>query len=129
MMRQQRGFSFFGFIFLIAVIGAVVSITIKVLPPYIDFLTISEATLGVIEQPRMGLQRNDEILKKIDKQLSINNISLSELGRKAVVIEREQNLLIARIDYTLLKPVFESDEFQVALSMHFQKTHEVPFKQ
>lgn len=124
-MRKQQGFSFFGLAFLLAIIASIVTIALKVIPPYIDFLTISGATLETIKQPRIGLQTNDIIMQRIDNQLSINNLHLSNYDKDAVVLSRGDGKLTAEIDYTLQEPVFTSDEFQIGLSLHFTKTHEV----
>lgn len=125
-MNKQRGMSFFGIIFLIAIIGSLVSLGIKIIPPYIDFLTVKGATLETITHPRMGLQNNDAILKKIDTQLSINNIKLKELqeGVDPITVSRDEGLLIAEIDYTVVKPVFTSEEVMISVNLHFVKTLE-----
>lgn len=125
-MHKQRGMSFFGVIFLIAIIGSLVSLGIKIIPPYIDFLTVKGATLETITHPRMGLQSNDAILKKINTQLSINNIKLKELqeGVDPITLSREEGLLIAEIDYTVEKPVFTSEEIVISVNLHFAKTLE-----
>lgn len=125
-MHKQRGMSFFGVIFLIAIIGSLVSLGIKIIPPYIDFLTVKSATLETITHPRMGLQTNETILKKIDTQLSINNIKLKELeeGVDPITVSREEGLLVAEIDYTVVKPVFTSEEVAISVNLHFVKTLE-----
>lgn len=125
-MQKQRGMSFFGVIFLIAIIGSLVSLGIKIIPPYIDFLTVKSATLETITHPRMGLQTNETILKKIDTQLSINNIKLKELeeGVDPITVSREEGLLVAEIDYTVVKPVFTSEEVAISVNLHFVKTLE-----
>jgi hypothetical protein len=125
-MRKQQGFSFFGLAFLLAIIGSIVSLAIKIVPTYLDFLTFSGATLEAIKQPRIGLQSNDVIRKKIDTQMSINNMHLRDYGDDALTITREDGRMTAEIDYTVVKPVFESESFQIALNLHFNKTHEVP---
>lgn len=125
-MHKQRGMSFFGVLFLIALIGSLASLGIKIIPPYIDFLTVKGATLETITHPRMGLQSNETILKKIDTQLSINNIKLKELqeGVDPITVSREEGLLIAEIDYTVEKPVFTSEEVMISVNLHFVKTLE-----
>lgn len=122
---RQRGFSFFGVILLVAILGGATSIAIKVFPPWMDFMTVSEATHAVISQPRMGLQRNEEILSRIERQLSINNISLKSLGKDAVTLSREDGSLVATIDYVVEAPVFERDSVIININMQFYKTHEV----
>lgn len=116
-------------ILLVAILGGIISIAIKVLPPWMDFLTVSEATHAVVSQPRMGLQRNEEILSRIDRQLSINNISLKSLGKDAVTLSREDGSLVATIDYLVEKPVFERDSITITINMQFYKTHEVSLRE
>lgn len=124
MLKQQQGFSFFGLIFLIAIIGGIISIAIKIVPAYLDFLSVSEVTRNMINQPRMGLQRNDEIMRRIANQLSINNIRLSELGKDAIKLSRTDGMLTADIDYIVEKPVFQSDEMDININIHFATSHE-----
>lgn len=125
-MRKQQGISFFGLAFLLAIIASIVSLGIKIIPPYIDFLTISGATLETIKQPRIGMQSNDIILEKIDRQMSINNLHLRDYEKDAITITKKDSKLIADIDYTLSEPVFKSDEFDISLSLHFRKTQDAP---
>ena len=124
MLKQQQGFSFFGLIFLIAIIGGIISIAIKIVPAYLDFLSVSEVTRDMINQPRMGLQRNDEVMRRIANQLSINNIRLGELGKDAVKLSRADGVLTADIDYIVEKPVFQSDEMDININIHFATSHE-----
>jgi len=123
-MKMQRGFSFFALIFFIAILSAVVSIALKILPPYMDFLTIADATKQTIEQPRVALLRQDVIMGKIDNQLSINNISLSEYEKDAISLRTEGGRLIADIDYSVQAPVFTSEEVEIVVDMHFVRTVE-----
>lgn len=124
-MRKQQGFSFFSLAFILAMIAAAVSIALKIIPPYMDFLTFSGATLETLKQPRMGMQTNDIIRKKIDTQMSINNIHLHDFDADALSLARQDGVMVAEIDYTKEEMVFESENFQIALSLHFNKTHEV----
>lgn len=123
-MRRQQGISFFGIIFIVAIIGGIVSIAIKVVPPYLDYLSISEVTRSVINQPRAALERNDQVMKKIDNQLSINNIKLSDYGSEPIKLSREEGVLTADIDYYVEQPVFTSEEVEISINMHFVNSHE-----
>ncbi|MFP5382869.1 MAG: DUF4845 domain-containing protein [Gammaproteobacteria bacterium] len=122
---RQRGFSFFGLILLVAMIAGIASVAIKIFPAWMDFRTVSEATHAVISQPRAGLQRNDQILEKIDRQLSVNNIEIKSLGKDAITLSRDDGSLVATIDYLVEKPVFERDSITITINMQFYKTHEV----
>lgn len=123
-MRQEKGFSFFGVLFLIAILGGLVSVAIKVLPPWMDFMTISEATQNIIEQPRIGLQPNNKIMERIENQLSINNISLGSLGKDAITLSREDGTLVATIDYLVEQTVYQTEDVTININMQFNKTHE-----
>lgn len=125
---RQGGFSFFGVLFLLTILGSVVSIAVKVVPPWIDYLAVSEAVQSVLTQPRVGLQRHDEILAKIDKQLSINNIDVGALGDNPISLMRDGGTLTATIDYAVEKPVFTSEEVTININLQFYKTHEVSLK-
>ena len=122
---RQKGFSFFGMILLVAMVGGILSVAIKVFPPWMDFRTISEATHSVISQPRAGLQRNDQILERIDRQLSINNIPLESLGKDAITLSREDGSLVATIDYMVEQPVFVRDSVTITINLQFYEAHEV----
>lgn len=123
-MRRQQGISFFGVIFLVAILGAVVSIAIKVVPPYLDYLSISEVTRTVINQPRAALERNDQLMKKIDNQLSINNIDLGDYDKDAITLSRVDGTLTADIDYYVEAPVFANEQVEISINMHFMNSHE-----
>lgn len=125
---RQGGFSFFGVLFFLAILGGIVSIVVKILPPWIDFMAVSEATQSVLAQPRIGLQRQDEVLAKIDKQLSINNIEINSLGDKPITLSRDGGVLTATIDYSVEQPMFSNEEVTININMQFYKTHEVSLK-
>lgn len=125
---RQRGMSFFGLIFIIAAIGMVVSLGIKIIPAYLDFYTVSEAVADTLKQPRIALSRNDEILKKIKTQLSINNIEMSMLGKDAITISREDGSLAVEIDYVVEEVVSEREDSTLSIVMAFNKVHEVDEK-
>ncbi len=125
-MRKQKGISIFGLAFLLAILGGILSLALKIIPPYIDFLTISSATQDTIRQPRIGLQSDDDILAKIDRQMSINNLHLRDYEKDAIKLTRRDSKLVAEIDYTLSKPVFDSEEYDISLDLHFSKTLEAP---
>jgi len=123
-MKRQQGISFFGIIFLIAILSGVISIAIKVLPPYMDFLTICDATAGTLAQPRIAMQTYDQIKKKIDTNLSINNISLSDYDNDALTLRKEDGNVYADIEYTVVEPVFESQDVVIEITMNFSRTVE-----
>ena len=120
--------SFFGLIFIIAAIGMVVSLGIKIIPAYLDFYTVSEAVRQTLQQPRIALSRNDEILKKIKTQLSINNIEMSMLGKDAITISREDGSLAVEIDYVVEEVISEREDSTLSIVMAFNKVHEVDEK-
>lgn len=120
-MKNMQGFSFFGLLFLLAILSAVISVAIKIIPSYLDFLTVCDATKQTLAQPRMAMMTQDKIMEKIANQLSINNIRLSELEDDAIVLRREDGELIATIEYSVIKPVFTSEEFVIDLDMHFNR--------
>lgn len=121
-MNKEYGFSFFGLIFLLAILAMVGSVAIKVFPPYIDFLSISDAVKQTLEQPRMSLQTQEAVMKKIENQLSINNIRLSDYGDDAITLSRDEGTLRADIAYSVEAPVFASEEFAIDLNMQFNRT-------
>lgn len=123
-MKHQRGVSFFGIIFLIAILGVLVSVAIKTIPPWLDYLTVSDATKSILSQPRIDVQRNDEIIEAIKRQLSINNISLGDLGKDAITITREDGVVSAEINYVVENVLFESEEVTLSIAMAFYKVHE-----
>lgn len=127
-MRQQQGFSFFGIIFLIAILAGITMVAIRVVPPYLDFLTVSGATREAISQPRASLQNNETLMKKIANQLSINNIRLSELGKDAITLTRKDGTLTAEIDYYVEKQVFTGEDTEISITMHFMTSHEAGAK-
>lgn len=124
-MNVQRGFSIFGLVFFVCIIAVIASLAIKVIPPYMDFLTLADATKQTLEKPRMGLMMNDKILEKIYNQLSINNIRIDGIGKDAIQISRQDGALTAEIDYTIEQPIYQNEDVDMNLSMHFVRTVEV----
>lgn len=120
---KQRGFSFFGIVLIIAVLGVFISVGIKIIPAYLDFFSVTSIVKKTLAEPRIASMRNDQIIERITTQLSINNIRLSELGKDALVIERDGADVIIYIDYYVEEPFYTSENSQVKISMHFEDAH------
>lgn len=120
---KQRGFSFFGVVLIIAVIAVFVSVGIKVIPAYLDFFSVTSVVHGIVNEPRVAVMRDSDIIERVRNQLSINNIRLSDLGRDAVTVSRDDGELTIYIDYYIEEPFYTGENSQVSISMHFEDSH------
>lgn len=101
-MRKQRGVTLSGFIIVavVVIIGAL--ITFKLLPPYMEFLTIQTQFKAIANDPegRQGVRRVIEDL--FSRRSAIENISA--ISGKDIQIAKEGDRVVLSAEYSTCVP-------------------------
>jgi len=111
----QSGFSVLAALLVVALIGAVGTLSVRLIPHYIDYRTI----LSVIEelpQDRVHDMSSLEIRESLGKRFKINNIRDLDLA-KILKIERKRDGTSLILDYERREPLV----YNVDLVLHFAK--------
>jgi len=108
--NRQRGIGFIGIIFIFVVVGAVTLLGLKLVPAYLEYMSIKKviSTMASTEEVRAGTVT--EIRKSFDRRASIDNINvitgqdleISKEGGETVVQAIYQQKVVLFTGYTLL---------------------------
>ncbi|MFV8781778.1 DUF4845 domain-containing protein [Microbulbifer sp. SA54] len=112
---RQRGMSYWGWLFVLAVFGFGLTIVSKLGPGYIDAYYVEEGlqTLSKIDNVRD--LTNAEIKRELGRYFTINNVRGEPL--KAVKVIRGADSTLVSINYELRQPLFKN----VDVVMKFDK--------
>ncbi|WP_226702597.1 DUF4845 domain-containing protein [Microbulbifer elongatus] len=114
-LAAQRGMSYWGWLFVIAVFGFGLTIVSKMGPAYIDAHFVEEGLQTLSKQSAVRDMSNSEIKRELDRFFTINNVRGEPA--KAVKIIRGADSTLVSINYELRQPLFHN----VDVVMKFDK--------
>ena len=118
---RQRGLSFFGWLLTIMVLGSVITVGSKLIPPYIDHHTMSGVLDSMAEESGMANKRLYELEDMIKKRFRVNNIR--DFNHKDnLQVKRGKSGVEVILDYEVRVPLF----YNLDLTARFDKS--VSFK-
>ncbi len=85
--RRQQGIGFIGLSFVVIVVGAVVLLGFRLLPAYLQFLTVKTALKEVAGNPELKSAGVAEIRSAFDKRAIVNDIKV--IGSQDLDIEKD----------------------------------------
>ncbi|HEY8568969.1 DUF4845 domain-containing protein [Microbulbifer sp.] len=115
LLRAQRGMSYWGWLFVIAVFGFGLTVVSKLGPGYIDAHFVEEGLQSLSENGNIREMSNSEIKRELDRYFTINNVRGEPT--KAVKIIRGADSTLVSINYELRQPLFHN----VDVVMKFDK--------
>ena len=114
-LAAQRGMSYWGWLFVIAVFGFGLTIVSKLGPAYVDAHFVEEGLQTLSKQSGVRDMSNSEIKRELDRFFTINNVRGEPA--KAVKIIRGADGTLVSINYELRQPLFHN----VDVVMKFDK--------
>ncbi|MCK7597171.1 DUF4845 domain-containing protein [Microbulbifer sp. CAU 1566] len=114
-LAAQRGMSYWGWLFVIAVFGFGLTIVSKLGPAYIDAHFVEEGLQSLSENDGIREMSNTEIKRELDRFFTINNVRGEPA--QAVKIIRGADSTLVSINYELRQPLFQN----VDVVMKFDK--------
>ena len=118
---RQRGLSFFGWLLTIMVLGSVITVGLKLIPPYIDHHKMSGVLDSMAEESGMANKRRYELEDMINKRFRVNNIR--DFNHKDnLQVKRGKSGVEVILDYEVRVPLF----YNLDLIARFDKS--VSFK-
>ncbi|MBB5209993.1 DUF4845 domain-containing protein [Microbulbifer hydrolyticus] len=114
-LAAQRGMSYWGWLFVIAVFGFGLTVVSKMGPAYIDAHFVEEGLLTLSKQGGVRDMSNTEIKRELDRFFTINNVRGEPV--QSVKIIRGADSTLVSINYELRQPLFHN----VDVVMKFDK--------
>lgn len=105
---KQTGLSAMGGIFAVAVLVAVVVLTLRLAPAYIDFQTLRSVMNG-LSGPEIHAMDKRAIYESLEKRFKINNLRSFD-ARDVIAIDRNKTQTTLRVSYEVREPLlFNAD--------------------
>ncbi len=118
-MKPQQGISAIGFLFVVFTIILIGSLAIKIIPTYIDNITLSSVLESVAEEHKGQKVVLADIRASLRKKMSMNNIS--SVAAENITLEKNDGKTNILITYEVKKPLFTN----ISIVMHFEEMQEV----
>jgi hypothetical protein len=114
--RGQRGLGLFGFIFVLALIGFLALVTIKVVPLYLNQMTLKRDLSEVANQVNSAGNEIDigELRRDVEKRFDIDYIS--QLEAKDIKVTNNEKGVVMGYDYEARANLFSN----VYIVIHFK---------
>ena len=101
---RQNGMTFWGVLFVGALIVVVTILFFKMLPPYIEYGKVKTALENLGKQPNAGNMEKGEIKAALDRRFSIDDINDVDLN-KSLFVEKKPGVTTIRIAYERRVPI------------------------
>jgi hypothetical protein len=102
--RQQRGMTAIGGLVTLIVIVSAITLTLKILPHYIDFYTIQTVIEGLPRDEVRGMTRV-ALNEQLDKRFQINNLRDFAI-RDIITVERGRDATVLQVQYERRENLF-----------------------
>ncbi len=115
--RRQRGMAMIQWIFLILIVGGIVTVAMRTIPHYIDFYTMVSVVEALLKKQVhvMSKQKIRESLRKRFKINNIRDISVAEV----VGIERKRGATALTLDYEIREHLFYNIDLVLSFNKRF----------
>ena len=103
-MRKQQGMSFLGLVIILAAVLSVVLAGIKVVPAYIEFMSVKKVMKKIANEPNLGDMSKKEIIEEFDRGANIDYITVVK-GKDIEFSADANGKTVATIEYQVVKPL------------------------
>lgn len=100
----QKGITFWGLLVVFALIVFFTILTLKLLPPYIEYGKVKTALENVAHQPEAGGMERADIKAAIDRRFTIEDVNNVDLN-KSLFVEKKPGVTTIRIAYERRVPL------------------------
>ena len=100
----QKGMTFWGLLVVFALIAFFTILTLKLLPPYIEYGKVKTALENVAHQPDAGSMERADIKNALDRRFTIEDVNDVDLN-KNLFVEKKPGVTTIRIAYERRVPL------------------------
>lgn len=104
MMRSQRGITLVGFVLVLALVGVLAYLGMKVFPIYEQFFSVRSAMKGVASEPGVGEMDPAKIKDLFFRRLYVNYAD-EDLKPENVKVERKDSGYLLTVQYEVRRPL------------------------
>jgi Tfp pilus assembly protein PilE len=101
MMRNERGLTLIGFIFVAAVVVVVALVGFRVLPAYVEYFQVQKALQGALEDSESGSLA--EVRRNFDRRTSATYVD--SVRPTDVLVSRQGNQIVASVAWQRILPM------------------------
>jgi len=106
MMRSQRGITLIGFVVVLALVGVLAYLGMKVFPIYEQFFSVRSAMKGVASEPGVAQMDPAKIKDLFFRRLYVNYAD-EDLKPENVKVERKDNGYTLTVNYEVRRPLVD----------------------
>lgn len=114
-LRRQKGLSGIGWLFVLALIAGGSLVTLKLLPVYMEDMSI-DSVLKEVGETGESYSSSRELRTAILRRFDVNNIK--RLGREDIVIDRDGGVYDVSIDYEVRIPFVSNIDLMLKFENH-----------
>lgn len=103
-LNKQRGMTFLSWLVVLAVLGFIVMVGIKITPVYLEHYSVKESLESLKHEPLISRKPVGDIRKMLFRRLEINNITT--LSKDEVSIKRSGGVTTINVSYEERRPIF-----------------------
>ncbi len=101
--HRQRGMTFIGWMVLLGMIGFLVMIGLKLMPPYMEFFKV-RSTLDSVASEINNETTTAEIRQMVGARFQVNDVRT--INNRDIVINRDGGILTLTVNYEYRTPMF-----------------------
>lgn len=102
-MKTQQGATLMGMLFVAAMVGSVLVLAAKLVPPYVEFMAVKKVINSMVTSGDLKTLTPKEVQASFVKRADIDNIK--SVQPEDIVISREGNDSVITIEYAVKVPV------------------------
>jgi hypothetical protein len=104
--RSQSGIGFIGLVFVVVVLGALLLLGFRLMPAYVQFLTVKGALKEITHNPELKNASPQEIRMAFDKRAMVNDVKV--IQGKELEIEKDGDGFTVSANYSQQIPLFQN---------------------
>ncbi len=105
--RNQAGMGMAGWMFIVFIFGSVLTVGMKLMPPFLDHNTMSNILDGMAAEDGLARKRDFQIANMIKKRFKMNNIRDFKINEN-LEIKRTRNGVEIVMDYEVRMNLFRN---------------------
>lgn len=113
--KKQHGLTLTGLLLWSVVIFMVTILGMRLAPAYIEFAAIKRALVATANDPTLKEAGISALRQGFDKRASIDDIK--SVTGKDLVIEKQNNQVVMRVNYSVKKPLFANISLLIDLEV------------
>lgn len=118
--QRQKGVSMLKVILVVGALGCIAMFALKIVPAYMDYLTMTSVVDKYLESGSVTLKSVDDVERDLDKRFNING--LRSVRPNDIKVSKNKGVMVVDIDYFVDREVYKNDYSTIGVSIHFEKT-------